>query len=413
MKTFVQYGAGNIGRGFIGQLFSKSGFAVKFIDVNMEVINALNSEKKYPVNVVSKDGSTEIWTENVSGIDGTDINAVVEAIANCDIMATAIGVNILPRIVPNLVAGFRKRIEIGNEKPLNIIICENLLDADKILYKLMCDLLTEEEKEIFNQKVGLIEASIGRMVPVMTEEMRQGNVLRVCVESYSELPVDKDAFKGEIPEVSNMHPFSPFGYYIKRKLFIHNMGHALSSYLGNLLGCEYIWQAMNNPYVKLIVSRAMQESAVALSKAYGIPLSDIQDNINDLLLRFSNIALGDTVERVGKDTLRKLSANDRFAGAIKFCEEEGVEPTYISIGIAVGLLFSCENDTGTKTVNDKLKESGINSVLNDICGISDKNSSFTYIKDYFQQLTCNNKLDALLALAESNQEKILKIKKVI
>ena len=34
----VMYGAGNIGRGFIGQLFSQSGYSVSFIDVNKEII---------------------------------------------------------------------------------------------------------------------------------------------------------------------------------------------------------------------------------------------------------------------------------------------------------------------------------------------------------------------------------------
>ena len=137
----VMYGAGNIGRGFIGQLFSQSGYNVSFIDVNKEVIEALNNRGEYIVEVLSNDSNEEVAVKNVSAVDGTDADAVAEAIANCDIMATAVGVNILPRIVGNIAAGLKKRWENGNKTHFNIIICENLLDADKILAKYVKELL--------------------------------------------------------------------------------------------------------------------------------------------------------------------------------------------------------------------------------------------------------------------------------
>ena len=409
MKTFVQYGAGNIGRGFIGQVFSSGGYAVQFIDVNMEVIDALNSQKRYPVVVVSNSGNREITVENVSGINGFEADNVATAIANCDMMATAVGVNILPRIVPNLVAGFRKRIAIGNNKPLNIIICENLIDADKLLHKLITEQLNDDERKIFDEQVGLVEASIGRMVPIMTEEMKKDNVLKVCVESYCELPIDKATFKGEIPDVAHLYPFSPFEFYIKRKLYVHNMGHALTAYLGSLLGYEYIWQAIGNPFIKVIVQRAMTESATALSGKFNVPLENILEHVDDLLLRFSNIELGDTSERVGKDTKRKLSANDRFAGAVKMCEEKGSSPVYIAIGIAAGLLFDCKDDAGTAEVREKLKKSGIHTVLKELCEI-EKND---YIETYYQQLKHDKSLVALLKIVEGYKEEQLRSKKVI
>ena len=102
--------------------------------------------------------------------------------------------------------------------------------------------LNDEEISWFDANIGLVEAAIGRTVPVQTEEMKDGNPLRVCVESYGYLPVDKDAFKGEIPEIKNMVPFAPFDFFIKRKLFLHNMGHAMTAYLGDLLGIEYIYE---------------------------------------------------------------------------------------------------------------------------------------------------------------------------
>ena len=179
----VMYGAGNIGRGFIGMLFSASGYEVTFIDVAEKLIDALNREKTYPVRIVSNEGFEDIDVERICSVNGNNTEAAAQAIAEADIMATAVGVNILKYIVPNLAAGIRRRIQAGGS-PLNIIICENLIDADKLLAKLIRAELSEPEQDWFDKNIGLVEASIGRMVPVQTEEMKAGNPLRICAEKY-------------------------------------------------------------------------------------------------------------------------------------------------------------------------------------------------------------------------------------
>lgn len=335
MKALM-YGAGNIGRGFIGQLFSQSGYEVTFVDVVDAVVDTLNRARKYPVRILSGEGHQDVEVLGVSAVNGNDMDAVAEAIANADIMATAVGARILKFIVPNIVAGLRKRWAMG-KPPLNIIICENLMDANKVLEEMLKAQLTAEEKAIFDENVGLVEASIGRMVPVQTEEMKDGDPMRVCVESYGFLPVDKAAFKGEIPRITNMVPFAPFDFYIKRKLYIHNMGHATCAYLGDLLGLEYIYQAIAVPQIRIIVQNAMLESAQALSKTYGVELGGIVRHIEDLLYRFANKSLQDTCARVGGDPARKLSAQDRLIGAASLTQETGQIPAYISIGVAAGL----------------------------------------------------------------------------
>ena len=271
------YGGGNIGRGFIGALLSQSGYQVTFIDVAEPVIQALQEPNKYPVRIVSTEGYEDVWVKNVTAVNG-NLPEAVEAIANCDIMATAIGARILKLIVPNIVAVLRKRWAM-NKGPLNIIICENLNDANKILEGMLKEQLTAEECVKFDETVGLVEASIGRMVPVQTEEMKDGEPMRVCVEKYGFLPVDKAAFKGEIPEIKNMVPYEPFDFYIKRKLYIHNMGHATCAYLGDLLGLEYIYQSIAVPEIRVLVQNAMQESQMALSKHYGVPAVALQEHI--------------------------------------------------------------------------------------------------------------------------------------
>ena len=336
MKKAVMYGGGNIGRGIIGALLSRSGYEVTFVDVAEPVVKALQEKHTYPVRYVSNEGVFDDWIENVTAVNGNDTEATACAIARCDIMATAVGVRILKFIVPNIVAGLRQRWAEGRG-PLNIIICENLMDANKILAEMLKAQLTEAEQALFDETVGLVEASIGRMVPVQTEEMKDGNPLRVCVERYGFLPVDKAAFKGEIPEIPNLVPYEPFDFYLKRKLYIHNMGHATCAYLGDLLGLGYIYEAMDIPEIYIIAKNAMLESAQALSSQYGAELSPLLDHINDLLGRFTNAALGDTCQRVGGDPARKLSPEDRLIGAGKLALSLGITPSYIAAGAAAGL----------------------------------------------------------------------------
>lgn len=376
MKQAVMYGGGNIGRGFIGALLSQSGYRVTFIDVAEPVVKALQEKNTYPVRYVSSDGFEDVWIQNVTAVNGNDAQAAADVIANCDIMATAVGARILKFIVPNIVAGLRKRWQSG-KGPLNIIICENLMDANKILEGMLKDQLTAEECKLFDETVGLVEASIGRMVPIQTEEMKAGEPMRVCVERYGFLPVDKEAFKGEVPQIRNMVPYEPFDFYIKRKLYVHNMGHALCAYMGNLLGLEYIYEAIAVPEVRILVQNAMLESAMALSKKYGASLVDLQMHITDLLNRFTNAALGDTCLRVGGDPARKLGETDRLIGASKLALEQGICPAYIAAGIAGGL---CRY----------LKEAGENDpqtaeqVLQQISGLNENDKLYALALEYYR-----------------------------
>jgi len=386
----VMYGGGNIGRGFIGMLLSQSGYDVAFVDVVDAVIDTLNKEHTYPVRIITTEGHTDVDVKNVSAVDGKKPEAVARAIADCDIMATAVGVNVLKFIVKNIADGIVLRMN-ENPRPLNILICENLMDANKVLEKMIKEHLDDTQKEWFDKNVGLVEASIGRMVPVQTDEMKDGNPLRVCVESYGFLPVDKDAFKGEIPDIKNMVPFSPFDFYLKRKLYIHNMGHATCAYLGGLLGLDYIYESIDKKDVYIIVKGAMEESARALSKKYGVALQDIMLHITDLLMRFTNAALRDTCARVGGDPTRKLSPADRMIGSSKLALEMGVTPAYIAIGAAAALV---------RYINEAETPATAEDVLKNVCGLCESDELFALVMDMYNKIKDGNSLDSIRKYAD-------------
>ena len=332
MKVVI-FGAGNIGRGFIAPLFSLDGWNVTFVDVAKPVVERINEKHEYPLSIVSNEGEKKITIKNISAVDGNDKEAAVAKIAEADVCVTCVGAKAIKYIIPNLSAGIKARFERGLG-PTNLLICENLMDADVYVKGLLAEVLTPEELDT----VGLVETSVGRMVPVPKEKGEGEDPLGIAVEEYGVLPIDRGAIKGKWVDVKNIVPYSPFHYYIERKLYIHNMGHAVTAYLGEyFFGDEYIYQSVGRPEVKLIAEEAMIESAMALSKKYGVEFSPIMDHVWDLLRRFGNRALGDTCARVGADVPRKLAAADRLIGAASNALSQGIVPVNVCIGAAAAL----------------------------------------------------------------------------
>ena len=389
----IMYGAGNIGRGFIGALFSQSGYDVAFVDVAKPVVEALQVRGSYPLRVLDGTSYEDIQIERVSAIDGTDADAVARAIATADVMATAVGANILKFIAPNIANGLKLRFASG-AKPLNILICENLMDANKVLEEMIKRHLTEREQAWFDQNVGLVEASIGRMVPVQTEEMKNGDALRVCVERYGFLPVDRDAFRGEIPQIRNMVPFSPFDFYIRRKLYIHNLGHATAAYLGLYTGKPLIADAIDEPEILFLAGGAMLESAEALSKKYDIALPEILRHISDLLSRFANRSLGDTCARVGADPVRKLASSDRLIGSARLCLEQGVAPAYLCVG-AAGAVYQYLKENALEQT-----EENAGAALIQLSGVIDGEELYGRILAYYKLFAAGESLGGIRRAAQ-------------
>ena len=362
MKTAVMYGGGNIGRGFIGKVFADSGYEVCFLDIMQDVIDEMNARGQYTVRIVSNAGEEDTVVKPVRAVNSLTDQAIDE-IVNCRIMATAVGVNVLPKIAPVIARGVAARMARTGE-PLDIILCENQLGADKLMRGWINEQLNDAQRAWADENLGLVEASIGRMVPPLTPEMRAKDKLLICVEPYSDLPVDKDAFRGEIPDLVGLIPYSPFEFYIERKLFLHNGGHALCAYLGYEKGYEYIWQAIADPEIHDAAKASMMTSARALIAKFGEGIREnVENNVTDLLFRFQNRALKDTVARVGADPVRKLRRNDRIVGAALLAIEEGVDPMPIVKGIVAALHFDRPEDATAPQLQSDLKARGIGYVM--------------------------------------------------
>ncbi|MCF6285881.1 MAG: mannitol-1-phosphate 5-dehydrogenase [Candidatus Hydrogenedentes bacterium] len=376
----VHFGAGNIGRGFIGQLYWESGFRTTFIDVNETVVRLLQERGSYPIHLVSE--TTEVIpVDNVTAIHGGDLEAVADALAEATIASTAVGSQILPRIAPAIAKGIEKRFAKPDATPLNIIICENLLKGDEVLREAVREHLAPEWHEALDTKVGFVEASIGRMVPRMTEAQLAEDPLLVCVEPYCELPLAGESFKGEMPPIKHAKPYTNFGAYVGRKLFVHNMSHAAAAYLGYLKGYTYIYEAIQDPELRPVVEGAMGESCTALARKHGLDKAELDAFAKDLIHRYQNKALADQVARVGGDLKRKLGASDRLIATAKMCLEQGVEPMSLVLVIAAALQFDEMSDVTAPEVIALIETKGVPGVLREVCGLEEGELLWRHILD--------------------------------
>ena len=368
----IMYGAGNIGRGFIAKRFFLSGMNTAFIDVNVDLVDKLNAAGKYPVYVTRGDHYEAEWVENISAINGRDADAVVNAIADCDVIATALGVNILPFVAKNLADAIVARYNRG-ARPLNILICENLIGSDTYLRGLVEPHIPAECKDYFENQIGFVCVSVCITVPPTPAEFLEENPLAVCTDLYRELPVDLAGFRPvgcQLPEIDGMVARTPFSFFIERKLLIHNMGHALMAYYGWQKQLNYIFDIAVDGEIKYILTRALIESAVALAKRHGVPAEELIAFSEHLMVRLENRLLIDDVFRVGRDPKRKLSAGDRLGGAFKLVREQGGVPAHIAVGIAAGLLFDHPDDPIALEVSGYAKEAGVAAALEKYCSIT-------------------------------------------
>ena len=397
-NKLVLFGAGKIGRSFIGQLFSRADYEVVFIDISELIIGELNKRTNY--NVIIKGEKEElINVRNVRGVNARDEQTVVDEIASAEILAVSIGQNGLPGILPLIAKGLLKRYLEDSKQALDIIIAENLRNAAEYFQSELINFLPDHYP--FDQLVGLIETSIGKMVPIMSNKDVEEDVLQVFAESYNNLILDKKAFKNPIPQIAGLSPKENIKAWVDRKLFIHNLGHATSAYLGYIYNpnFKYLYEALEIPEILNAVHETMLQAAAILQKKYpaDFTMKDLTDHIDDLLFRFRNKSLGDTIFRVGCDLSRKLGSKDRLAGAIHLALEVKLPYDRILFSLICGCYFRATDENGQMLQGDiefaGIFNQGITEVLTKICGIDEINENlFKVIKRYEGEMFSTRKL---------------------
>ena len=376
MKKSVQCGAGNIGRGFIGALLSQSGYQVVFADVAEAIIDKINEDKTYTVHVMDVDCKDQ-KIENISGVNSTKPEAIDE-IASADLVTTAVGLVILPRIAPTIAQAIEKRMENGVKEPMNMIACENAIRGTSQLKKAVYENLSDAGKAYADEYVGFADCAVDRIVPPVKSE----NFIDVVVEEYFEWDVEKSGLKGEFPQIKGMTLVDDLMAYIERKLFTLNTGHCITAYLGNLRGIPTIDKAIADEEIFGIVSAAMKESGDGLIKKYGFDPEKHAAYIKKIISRFKNPYLQDDVTRVGREPLRKLSPTDRLIKPMMTAAGYGLPVDHLVIGAGAALHYDNPNDKQSVELQEKIGAQGVRAAAAEITGLTDEGLLDAIVAEY-------------------------------
>ncbi|MCM3400339.1 mannitol-1-phosphate 5-dehydrogenase [Oceanobacillus profundus] len=358
----VHFGAGNIGRGFIGALLYQANYHTTFVDVNEGIINEINEKQQYNVVLAAEESET-LMVKNVSGINSiTDPDKVIEAIGKADLITTAVGPNILAIIAKLIAEGLQKRIKTNN-KALNIIACENMVGGSSLLKEHIYKQVTADEQQQFDEVFGFPNAAVDRIVPNQVNE----DPLLVSVEPYFEWVVEKPAFKGEVPVIDGVTYVEDLTPYIERKLFTVNTGHVVPAYIGRSLEYATINEAMHDEKVQEIIKGALNESGEALIQTYHFDRTEHQNYIDTIIGRFMNPYISDEVTRVGRGPIRKLGPRDRIIRpASLYMDVTGNVPTYLVQVIVAALQYKNAQDEEAVKLQQMIAEQGYEKTLQTI-----------------------------------------------
>lgn len=364
----THFGAGNIGRGFIGEILAKNGFSIEFVDINETIIDALMSRKGYTIEL-AEESKQQIQVANVTGINNQkNPEAVVESVATSQIVTTAIGPNILPFIAELIAKGIQKRKANQVTEKLDVIACENMIGGSQFLFEKVKAYLTQEDLDYVNQYVGFPNAAVDRIVPIQHHE----DPLFVSVEPFSEWVVDKTQMKNPELVLSDVEYVDDLEPYIERKLFSVNTGHASVAYTGASLGYQTIDEAIADEKVLTTLKNVLKETGSLLIAKWQFDPQVHQAYAQKIVARFKNPYISDAITRVARTPIRKLGYDERFIRPIRELHDRNL--SYQQLLTVVGLIFNyCdEKDEQSVELQKMLQNESLEAVVRKVTQLTDE-----------------------------------------
>ncbi len=363
----IHFGAGNIGRGFIGFILHENNYDLIFVDINKDIINLLNQKKKYNIHLL-KDPVTKINVDNVSALNSVeDLDQVILEIMQADLITTSLGQNNLTYIVKIIISGIEKRIDNNINTNLDIIACENGIKVSSYLKEIIYQNLTNKQIDYCNKFIGFVDSAVDRIVPNQENQ----NLLDVQVEAGYEWVLDKTQIKRN-NQLENVIYTDNLLFFNQRKLLTVNLAHAQIGYMGHYYGYKYVNQAIEDPIIYKSVQTSLLNIRTALSLEFDFDDQEQQKYIALTIERFKNKLIFDEVTRVARNPELKLGINERFIKPLLQLENAGLNPSGLIVAVAYALKYDFKEDQQSQKIISLINDKGIDEAIKSITSIDNQ-----------------------------------------
>ena len=378
-KEVLIIGAGKIGRGFVAQLFHNSGYKLWFVDASREVVELLNKEKRYRIDLAKEGEDLTEYIEVEGAFTLDDKEKVANVLADIGIIVSSVGAGNIEKVTK-----FIKDIMIasGRNKVLNWMICENANNPAKKMKAVLLEDADEEFKNLVSTKIGLIETQVLRTGMLAKPEIISKEPLALRMQDWWALPLDKDAFIGPIPDVKGFVPKTNFANELVRKLYTFNGTNGPIAYVGWANGYKILHKsALAYPgFFKEI----QEESAFGLIHEFGLDEQEQRDFMALAMKKYTDPTINDQIERNANDSRRKVSKEERLVGPALLCLKHGRKPHAYAKAIAAAYDYAGSTDEGTREVQETVQQSGIEEAIKKYSSLDEASELYNLIIESYK-----------------------------
>ncbi|GAA3019355.1 mannitol dehydrogenase [Tetragenococcus solitarius] len=379
-------GGGRIGRGFVASLLKRNQVEIDFFDTNKQLMKEFEQYNSYTVHVLGNtEENTVIDGYHSSHID--DSKAWATELNQTDIIFTAVGGKNLTSLGTTIGKNYQQALAKGEIPSFILITCENWMTPADDLQQAIESQLTNEEKEVFQNHVDVTQAVIRASGTSAPPGKETANPLDTWVQDYWVLPVDgKRIQKHSKPDLRYFEFNDNFGEMLAQKIYTNNTSVALIAYLGYLKGISHVADAANDPEIEPILEAGYQEINQALVYSLGVSQESQLEFSRVAEAKYKDYAIVDEVVRIGRDPLRKLAVDDRLIGPAKMALDAGITPKAISLATAAAIYFDYSKDPAAEELKKIRETQGVDTVLEEICGIAKDSILANLIKEGISEL---------------------------
>ena len=359
MKLAIQFGAGAIGRGLLGKILHDSAYHVLFVDVYQPVVDQINKDGYFTVEYTDHDARRENL-DNVSALCSTreeDLEKIYQKITEADLITTSVRVENLEPTSKIIARGLE--IKDPASPKVDILAFENAFRATDTLKKYILENSSLKEADL--DKLATFPNTVTDRI---VQNKMDGDQMVAEISDDFEAVIEKNKLKDPSKEpIKGAEYTENIDEELERKLFLVNGVHAATSYLGYQKNYKMMDKAFNDPEIMEVIKGIIKESSEVLIKEYGFDRLALDKFSQAKLNRFLRTASHDTIDRVGRDPVRKLSDSDRLVAPAKRAYKEGLSYDNLAKAIAAAYSYDDKDDEKAMEVQAYIKANSLEKAI--------------------------------------------------